>query len=101
MSAFPSLVVLWTTDQFDILRIEQTRVENYNIHTNDLIKELLSIDQKHGIDILAADAGSVEFRLKRIPMGQEETEFRHWLQEFAPDSDTPNTLDEPIKLWWD
>lgn len=83
------------------MRIEQTTAGNYDLQTGDLIAELIPIDQEYGIDILAADAGSVEFRLKRIPEGQEKSRFVYWLHEFAPHIDPSGDLRYPIKLGWD
>ncbi len=101
VSTFPCIVVAPTLDQFDVVRIEQTTAGNYDLQTGDLIAELTSIDQLYGIDILAADTRSIEFRLKRIPEGQQELRFMQWLHDFAPDIDLPSDLKYPIKLGWD
>lgn len=101
------IVVAPTTDQFDILRIEQTADGNYGIGTADIIEELQMIDEKYGIDIVAANYGSVQFRLKRILEGEEFTDFTRWLSDFAPDvlgwdKEMPTEwLNQPITLWWD
>ncbi|MBX3057071.1 MAG: DUF4253 domain-containing protein [Anaerolineae bacterium] len=101
------IVVAQTSDQFDILRIEQTADGNYGIGTADIIEELQIIDEKYGIDIVAANWGSVRFRLKRILEGEELADFTRWLSDFAPDvlgwdKEIPTEwLNQPITLWWD
>lgn len=101
------IVVSPTTDQFDILRIEQTADGNYGIGTADIIEELQIIDEKYGIDIVAANWGSVGFKLKRILEGEELADFTRWLSDFAPDvlgwdKEIPTEwLNQPITLWWD
>lgn len=90
-----------TLDQFDVLRIERTSAANYDLQTEDLITELMSIDQQYGIDIITADAGTIEFTFKQIPPNHEESHFLDWLENSAPDSDPPNTWKSLIKLGWD
>jgi hypothetical protein len=103
----PCIVVAQTDDQFDALRIEQTADGNYGIGTPDIIQELKKINEKHGVDIIAADEGSVEFRLGCLPEGDELARFNQWFQCFAPDAffegelTRERELTEPFRLWWD
>lgn len=55
--SFESIVVAPTTDQFEILRIEQTAGTNYGLRTEDLIARLKLLDRLYGIDITGASEG--------------------------------------------
>lgn len=99
------IVVLPTTSQFDILRIEQTSGMRYGFDIEDIIKELSEIDTKFGVDIIGASFDDVEFCLQRKPSWLEVSELKVWLKRICPDYEVGTTsLDirnGQISLWWD
>lgn len=101
LSSFPCLVVAPTTDQLDIVRIEQTSGGNYDFDLNTLVDQLASVDDTFDIEIVGANAGSVDFRFRRELSEGELTEVNQWLQDFAPDTELPPTWEGVVHLWWD
>ncbi|HLY24737.1 MAG TPA: DUF4253 domain-containing protein [Aggregatilineales bacterium] len=97
------IVVAPTTNQFDILRIERTDAANYHLDTEAVIMKLKALDNDLGIDLIGATGDSVEFRLKRIPTGDDAKALGKWLLEFCPDFETApqDFADGKVFLWWD
>ena len=95
------IVVCSVTNQFDILRIEQTDGVNYDLLTEDIIRFLVDLDKEFGLVIGGATPASVWFVLKRIPTGQEATELRNKLADFSPDIEDDSLTDGYVELWWD
>ena len=97
------IVVAPTKDQFDILRIEQTNGANYGLTPDDVIAKLQELDQRFGIEIIGATMGGLDFRLKRIPDGNEARELGEWLLDFCPELyEVPESFpDGLVSLWWD
>jgi hypothetical protein len=100
---YDTIVVAPTTDQFDILRYEQTNGANYELQTEDIIEKLKMADEKYGIDITGADSAGVEFILTRIPKGKEARELGRWLLDFCPDLyEAPRSFPKgKVALGWD
>jgi hypothetical protein len=98
-----SFIVAPTTNQFDILRYENTNGGNYDLDTEDVIKQLMVLDEKFGIDIIGAGFDGVAFMLKRVPKGKEARELGKWLLEFCPDLyEAPRSFPKgKVVLWWD
>jgi hypothetical protein len=96
------LVIAPVTDQYDILRIEQTNAANYGSGTEDIIAKLKELDTEFGIDIIGAGFDAVEFLLEQIPEGKKARELGDWLLEFCPDLyEAPARFEGPTALWWD
>jgi hypothetical protein len=97
------LVVAPITNQFDILRIEETEAGNYGFQTEDIVDKMMELDQRFGVDIIGASYGILEFLLKSIPTGKDAHELGEWLVAFCPDIGQAPT-EYPagkIALWWD
>jgi hypothetical protein len=98
-----SIVIAPVTDQFEVLRLEAIAAANYGLDTEAIVKKLKDLDQKHGIDIIGASYGVVEFLLKKTPEGEDAQELGEWLLDFCPDLyEAPTEFPEGrIALWWD
>lgn len=98
-----SIVVAPTTDQFEILNIEQTSGVNYGVLNNDIVSQMQTLDEKYGIDIVGASPDSLDFVLKRVPKGKDATELGEWLLKFCPDIfEAPRSFPKgKVSLWWD
>ena len=97
------IVIAPFRDQFEVLRLEDTAGPNWDVLTDDIIRQFTSLDEKYGLDITAASYDIVEFRLGTMPEGTELEEFNDWLVEFCPSVFEPPS-DYPggrIALWWD
>ena len=102
--SIPDVVVIAPiTDQFEILKIEQTSGVNYGVLNDDVISRMQTLNEKYGIDIIGASPDSLDFELKQIPKGEHAKELGKWLLEFCPDLyDSPRTFPKgKVSLWWD
>lgn len=104
------LVVASGKDQFEILRIAASDAANYDMTTEDLIKELRSWDREFGISITQAETDTIILDLKSLPL--DLTSFATRVYKFCPDivdqgvGDIPSLVREIRKskkvfLWWD
>jgi hypothetical protein len=102
-SGYGRIVVAPTTDQFDILRCEQTNGANHGLQTEDVIEKLKMVDETYGIDIVGASWDGVEFVLKQVPKGKKALELGRWLLEICPDLyEAPRSYPKgKVALWWD
>lgn len=101
-TSFDQIVVAPFESQYDILRTEGTRGNNYFLETDELISELISLDQAYGVIISGADETALEFWFKRAPTGQRAIEVGQRLMHLAPDiHETPDTFRSCVALWWD
>jgi hypothetical protein len=96
--------------QFDILRVAASDAINYDMETEDLIRELQAWDSEFGIDIYAAQTDVVQLRLRQMPTDLKQFDDR--VYAFCPDivDQGTETVDELAKyiadtrevyLWWD
>jgi hypothetical protein len=97
------LIAMPGNDQFDFLRINSTRGNNYPISTEQIIKSLSRIDQEFGISITSASEDSLEFVFKNPIEVKDRHRIRQRLYRLCPDAEN---LTEGIKagkvcLWWD
>lgn len=95
-----NIIVVPTTDQYDVFRIELVQGNNRWVSPQDVIKEVKRLDQQFGVDIV--DGGV--FLLKRTPTDEEMKELGQWLHEFCVDvyDEPPNSLpNNEIGFWWD
>lgn len=102
--SIPDVVVIAPiTDQFEILKIEQTSGVNYGVLNDDVVSRMQTLDAKYGIDIMGASPDSVDFKLKRIPKSEHAKELGKWLLEFCPDLyEAPRSFPNgKVSLWWD
>jgi hypothetical protein len=103
MTEANGIVVAPTTDQFDIVRIEQTNGADYALYPEDLINKLMELDKQYGIDIVGANNGVVEFLLEYVPEGEKAIELGKSLLDFCPDlMEAPTHFPgSRVALWWD
>lgn len=99
---YDSITVAPTTNKFDILRFEKINGDNYGLGTEDIIRELIELDKKYGLDFI----GPAELQLQRIPDKEEVIELKEWLFDFCPDvyneyTDISGLSGGRIELWWD
>jgi hypothetical protein len=104
------VVVAPGESQFDILRVAASDAINYDMETEDLIRELQAWDREFGIDIYAAQTDVVQLRLRQMPSDLKQ--FAGRVYAFCPDivDQGTETVDELAKyiadtrevyLWWD
>ncbi|MCA9791500.1 MAG: DUF4253 domain-containing protein [Candidatus Eremiobacteraeota bacterium] len=104
------LVVAPGTSQFDILRVAASDAVNYDLSTEDLIRQLQTWDQQVGIDIYQASTDSIGLRLKSVPDALPE--FAARVYRLCPDIvdqglGNIEALQQQIQhqqrldLWWD
>jgi hypothetical protein len=104
------VVVAPGDSQFDILRVAASDAINYDMGTEDLIRELQTWDHEFGIDIYAAQTDVVQMRLTKMPSDLKH--FAGRVYEFCPDivdqgTETVDKLakyiadSQEVYLWWD
>lgn len=104
------LVVAPGKSQLDILRVAATDAVNYDLGTEDLLRELEAWDRELGIDIWQAETDTVQLRLRRLPA--DVGAFAARVYKFCPDAvdqgaGTVEALaaiirkEKAIFLWWD
>ena len=97
-------------DQFDILRAAATDGANYDLQTEDIVKELQAWDREFGIDIRRAESDTVQLRLKKLPKNVKA--FAQRVYKFCPDIveqgvgsveelEKAIVKDKMVYLWWD
>ena len=99
-------------DQFDILKVQQTNGDNYDISNEDVITKLRIWHHKHPFIIIGADYDWVEAIFTEIPDAGKIKAFAKELYKFCPDivDQGTGTVEELIEelnesgrlyLWWD
>ncbi|WP_270584780.1 DUF4253 domain-containing protein [Bacillus smithii] len=99
-------------DQFDILKIQQTNGDNYEISNEDVISKLREWNNRYPFIIVGADYDWIDANFIVLPTDQEMKSFAQEMYEFCPDIVEQGTgsieeLIEEIKetkklvLWWD
>jgi hypothetical protein len=99
---YNSIAVAPTTNKFDLIRFYNINGGNYDLCTEDIIKELRLLDKQYGLDFI----GGAEVQLRRVPKGKELLELEAWFQNFCPDlafEDEAMTYLTKGRLgfWWD
>lgn len=104
-------IVMWN-DQFDILKIQQTNGENYDISNNDVVVKLKEWHNRYSFTIIGADHDWVEANFIELPISNDLKSFAKEIYQFCPDivdqgtgslEDLIEELEESKKLffWWD
>ncbi|MFC5467271.1 DUF4253 domain-containing protein [Cohnella suwonensis] len=99
-------------DQFDILKIQQTNGDNYDIGNEDVIDTLKKWNSRYPFDIIGADFDWVEANFKVLPSDKEIKSFAKEIYDFCPDvveqgaGDIESLIEEiknskKLYLWWD
>ena len=100
------------TDQFNILRIQQTNGDNYDISNEDVISKLIEWNKRYPFTITGADFDWMEAVFEVLPTNKEFNAFAKELYKFCPDivDQGSGSIKELIKemketrklyLWWD
>ena len=100
------------SDQFEILKLQQTNGENYDISNERVISKLKKWHRSYPFTIIGADYDWVEANFDVFPEGKELKTLARELAEFCPDiveqgTGSINGLVEEITetkkmyLWWD
>lgn len=100
------------SDQFDIIKIQQTNGDNYDISNEMVVSKLKEWHLRYPFTIIGADFDWVEATFQVIPEGKNLRSFATEMYKFCPDiveqgSGSINGLMEELKeskklfLWWD
>ncbi|GAM14885.1 DUF4253 domain-containing protein [Mesobacillus selenatarsenatis] len=100
------------SDQFDILRVQQTNGDNYDISNEKVISKLKDWYRRYPFIIIGADYDWVEANFEVFPEGKALKAFAKEIYKFCPDiveqgSGSINGLIEEMEetrklyLWWD
>jgi hypothetical protein len=97
------LIAMPNRDQFEFLRMNSTRGNNYPISTEQIIKSLQRIDREFGIFIIFAREDFLEFIFRKPIKSKDRNRIRQRLHRLCPDAEE---LTESIKVgivsfWWD
>lgn len=106
------IAIIPGTDQFDILKIQQTNGDNYDISNEKVISKLKEWNRSYPFNIIGADYDWVEANFEVFPEGEDLKAFAKKIYKFCPDiveqgSGSINGLIEEMKetrklyLWWD
>jgi hypothetical protein len=107
-----SVAIVKGHDQFDILRIQQTNGENYDISNNKVIYTLKEWHKQYPFTILGAGHDWVEVEFLELPQNKDILLLAQNVYEFCPDivdqeTESIEVLIEEMKktrkmfFWWD
>lgn len=99
-------------DQFEILKIQQTNGNNYDIGNKEVIAKLKKWNSRFPFDIIGAGFDWVEANFKVLPSDKEIKSFAKEIYDFCPDvveqgaGDIKSLIEEiknsrKLYLWWD
>ncbi len=97
------LIAMPNDDQYEFLRMNSTRGNNYPISTVQIIKALKKIDQEFGIFITFASEDSLEFIFKKSIGIKDRRRIRQRLYRLCPDAEglTESIESGRVSFWWD
>lgn len=107
-----SVAIVKSLDQFDILRIQQTNGENYDISNNKVIYTLKEWHKQYPFTILGAGHDWAEVEFIELPQNKNIPLLAQNMYEFCPDivdqgTESIEVLIEEMKktrkmfFWWD
>ncbi|MGA9226014.1 MAG: DUF4253 domain-containing protein [Mesobacillus sp.] len=107
-----SVSIVKGNDQFDILEIQQTNGENYDISNDEVVFKLKEWHKRYSFTIIGADHDWVEVDFDEFPRNNDLQPFVKELYELCPDivDQGPGSIEgfiEELKvyrklvLWWD
>ncbi|MET3698990.1 uncharacterized protein DUF4253 [Bacillus oleivorans] len=99
-------------DQFEILKVQQTNGDNYDISNEDVSAKLREWNDRYPFNMIGADYDWVEAIFSELPADQQMKSFAQEIYEFCPDvvdqgTETIEALIEEMRrtnklfLWWD
>jgi hypothetical protein len=100
------------SDQFMILKVQQTNGENYNLSNQDVIIKLKEWNQRIPFTIIGADYESVEAVFEDLPVQNDLNTLAEEIYQFCPDivEQGTGTIEalfnemhetKKLYLWWD
>ncbi|MBT2642409.1 DUF4253 domain-containing protein [Bacillus sp. ISL-41] len=106
------IAIIPGSDQFEILRLQQTNGDNYDISNDRVISKLKEWHRSYPFTIIGADYDWVEAKIEVLPKGKELNAFAREIAQFCPDIVDQGTgsikgliqeINESKKLyfWWD
>ncbi|MEH7443509.1 DUF4253 domain-containing protein [Bacillus sp. JJ1122] len=107
-----SVAIVMGNDQFDIIKIQQTNGENYDISNIEVIVKLKEWHNRYSFTIIGANHDWVEADFIELPNSKDLKSFAKEIYQFCPDIVDQGTgsleglieeLEESKKLflWWD
>ena len=96
-----NLVIIDSSDVFDILHVEQTEGGNYDLDNEAIIAQLKNWEEQYGLQILKASSSGVTIQFRNLPINSKK--LKQELIAFCPDLDEVDHQDlkQPLELWWD
>jgi hypothetical protein len=97
------LIIMPNEDQYEFLRINQTRGNNYLVDTDRIIDALDKIDGEYGIVIISALLDFVEFIFEKPVEVKSRARIRQRLHRLCPSAEelTGSIRSGRVALWWD
>ncbi len=97
------LIAMPYRDQYEFLRIQETRGNNHPVRTERIIAALTKLDAEYGVAIVSATMDAVEFIFERPVEEPDRARIRRRLGRLRPSAES---LTEDIDLgrvvlWWD
>ena len=97
------LIVMPNPDQYEFLRVNQTRGNNHSVDTDRIIAALQKIDDEYGVVIIYASLDSVEFIFEKPVEPNDVNRIRQRLVRLCPSAEeiTASIHSGRVDLWWD
>ena len=106
------IAMIHGSDQFDILKVQQTNGDNYDISNEMVISKLKKWNERYPFTIQGADYDWLEANFQVLPEDRELKTLAKEIYKFCPDivEQGSGSIDELIKemkdtrklyLWWD
>lgn len=106
------VAIIKGSDQFDILKVQQTNGDNYDIDNEEVIRKIKDWYNRYPFTIVGADFDWVEANFDVFPSNNELKSFAKEIYKFCPDvvDQGAGSIEEFIEemketkklyLWWD
>jgi hypothetical protein len=106
------IAIIPGSDQFDILKLQQTNGDNYDINNDMVISKLKEWNKRYPLKFIGVDYDWVEAKFETFPQRGDLKAFAKEIYNFCPDiveqgSGSINGLIEEMQetrklyLWWD
>jgi hypothetical protein len=97
------LILMPNVDQYEYLRINETRGNNHPVETEQIIKVMRNIEDEYGLAIIRASYSLVEFIIEKRVDAKGIPIIRQQLHQLCPSAEslTSNIRCGRVELWWD
>lgn len=97
------LIVMPNPDQYEFLRINQTRGNNHPVETEQIIIALRKLENLFGISVIFASSDFVEFIFNKSINAESIAGIRQRLRRLCPSAEelTSGIRSGRVTLWWD